>query len=1008
MAAGRAITNAGARTLRFVGGGILDPLNIFIVLALCIHIIDVIAFGFNPMNPARWFMHAFLALLAWLWVFNVQGESKLYSLFRYLLIGLLAVFFVYIGNWVAHVTGWLFGGMEQAIGGLLQAIVVGITNTIFVPVWAYYAIFFQDIRPPTRISKLIAFLFLLFFIIAAFTAASRSKLIPSSFEEISPEQREQARAVAGDVLVGAGAIRNAAPAAAQSIWQGFTATIREVIMGPHGLVASAVGEDIYASQVDKNKDEPLGVYLENLQPASEEFYEDEPVSVWATLKARTLDPDDNISVTVSCYADPGQLGSGVACPVTPKVIGDTNPDPSSNSITFTIFGFEQQDIGCTIQPNKLLHGFRPITFNADFNFRTDAYIKAYFMEISRLRATRRESIDPLDLYGITDKTPIAIHSNGPIAVGMITTQPLIGIDENASFRLGVSLNNRWEGQIKRIRNVVIKIPEPMELYGCDISFKRRPCDEGSGECEHGKYQTVYELNDTTLRQLTDIKTAKSFNCNVRARPGQLGVVLGNVPLMTHYFKASVVYDYELEKSISVNVKHPPDKPGIEPPGVSCMALANIPSQYEYLFSEYTPTGNEEELISTILDNYGYIIDEAVAANPTVPKALIVAVIIQESRANPLAVSDAGAVGLMQLMPHTSKGLGNTRVIDPNDQLDDTTFDKRGASWGDYAASLRGYMQGKTPEELAAADGRFDPRQNIFWGTAYLTSLLRTFNNDFYKAAAAYNGGSVGTWVANGKWESFTRSGYQCANPNCDNGPAQRPILSIPSVQNYINKIIATFKLTDSILNPGRQGVVTPGVYSWPIDPSAGNHVFDCFSKVDVPGGRVHYGTDIPIPQGTDVLALSDGIVQSICGHPTVQCDQQGTPACTRENSCGGQGNFVEVMTDQGWYYRIMHLRQELVAPGVHVAKGQVIGKSGTTGNSAGPHAHVEAYGSTARRAETAFNFLCLYEPNFVSRLTFEHTADCDALTGGRGSLTADSPTYQQQCLEMEPALSGAV
>ena len=1011
MAAGRVITNAGARTLRFVGGGILDPLNIFIVLALCIHIIDVIAFGFNPMNPARWFMHTFLALLAWLWVFNVQGESKLYSLVRYLLIGLLAVFFVYIGNWVAHVTGWLFGGMEPAIGGLLPAIAGGITNTIFVPVWMYYAIFFQDIRSPTRVSKLIAFIFLLFFIIAAFTAASRSKLIPSSFEEISPEQREQARAVAGDVLVGVGAVRNAAPAAAQGIWQGFTGTIRDVIMGPHGLVASAVGEDIYASQVDKNKDEPLGVYLENLQPASEEFYEDEPVSVWATLKARTLDPDDNISVTISCSADPGQLGSGMACPVAPKVNGDTNPDPAVNTITFTIFGFEQQDIGCTIQSNKLLHGFRAVTFNADFNFRTDAYLKAYFMETSRLRALRRENIDPLDLYGISDKTPIAVHSNGPVAVGMITTQPLMGIDENTTFRLGVSLNNRWEGQIARISNVVLKIPEAMEIRpsDCDISFVKRACDDRHGECEGGKYQNVYELNDTRLRQLTNIKTAKSFNCNVRVKPGRLDVVLGNVPLMTHYFKAAVEYNYELEKAISVNVKHPPDKPGVEPPGVSCMALANIPSQYEYLFSQYTSTGSEEELITTVLDNYGYFIDEAVAANPSVPKALIVAFIIQESGGNPYAVSSAGAVGLMQLMPHTSKAFGNTRVIDPDDQLDDVTFDKRpDIRWSDYSASLQGYIQGKIPEQLAEEDLRFDPRQNIFWGTAYLASLLRTFNNDFYKVAAGYNAGSgkVNEWMANGQWESFTRSGYQCANSNCDNGQTQRQILSIASVQNYVNKIIATFKLVDSILNPGRQGTVTPGAYAWPLDPSQGKHIADCFSNVDVPGGRIHYGTDIPAPEGSDAIAIADGVVQAVCGHPTTRCDLRGTPACTAENSCGGQGNFIEVRTDQNWYYRYMHLSQELVTPNARVSKGQVIGKVGNTGRSMGSHIHMETYSSTSRRRETAFNMLCLYDARFLAQLSFEQTADCAVLTGGSTTLSPGSPTYQQQCMDMEQILTG--
>ncbi|MBI4150002.1 hypothetical protein HY488_01210, partial [Candidatus Woesearchaeota archaeon] len=522
---------------KFVAGGIFDPLNIFIALAFIFHIIDVFAFGANPGLPIRWYMHAFLALLAWLWVFRIPDESIFRRFPVYIALWLMAIYFVYAGNYAARGINWFFAGsaVDPGVVSLVRTVVAGITNTILVPIWVYYAVFFQQIREPTRISKILAFIFAMLFIVATFSAVARSGYLPTSWEEISPEQRAQAQQVLGEARTGV----QKAPAAAASLWDQFTQGISNIIMGPGGLVARAVGEDIYASQVDKNKDEPLGVYLENIQPSSEQYYEDEPVNVWATLKARTLDPDDYVHVTIACSADRGQLSSTLACPVVPRVTGDTNPDPASSSLSFDIFGFEQQDIGCAIPENTLLHGFRTVAFDAEFNFPTDAYLKAYFMETSRLRAMRRENIDPLDLYGITDRTPTAIHSNGPIAVGMITTQPLLGLDENATFRLGISLNNRWEGKIKRIRDVVIKIPESMELYGCDVSFKERACEED--ECENGKYQHVYQLNDTRLKQLEDIKTAKSFNCNVRVKSGQLQTALGNVPLITHYFKASADY-----------------------------------------------------------------------------------------------------------------------------------------------------------------------------------------------------------------------------------------------------------------------------------------------------------------------------------------------------------------------------------------------------------------------------------------------------------------------------------
>lgn len=136
---------------------------------------------------------------------------------------------------------------------------------------------------------------------------------------------------------------------------------------------------------------------------------------------------------------------------------------------------------------------------------------------------------------------------------------------------------------------------------------------------------------------------------------------------------------------------------------------------------YTKLKNS--LSSPYLDYFYYLIYpygfkeyvDAYSKQFGVDPLFVLAIIREESRFDPGAGSYAGAMGLMQIMPATGKGIAGNLSINSfsNDML-------------------------------------FDPETNIKMGCYYISKQLESFNQNKYFACGAYNGGpgAMSRWISN--------------------------------------------------------------------------------------------------------------------------------------------------------------------------------------------------------------------------------------------------------------------
>src|SRR3989344_2703752 len=134
-----------------------------------------------------------------------------------------------------------------------------------------------------------------------------------------------------------------------------------------------------------------------------------------------------------------------------------------------------------------------------------------------------------------------------------------------------------------------------------------------------------------------------------------------------------------------------------------------------------------------------------------------------------------------------------------------------------------------------------------------------------------------------------------------------------------------------ILDPSR--LPGAGVLSWPLNS------ITVTSPYGPRWGGFHRGVDFRASVGTPVKAMADGVVKGV-GDTDVCCPRASF------------GKWIFIEYNNGLSSTFGHLSLISVSSGKSVRRGEVVGYSGNTGSSTGPHLHVSLYVSSGVKVDS--------------------------------------------------------
>ena len=335
----------------------------------------------------------------------------------------------------------------------------------------------------------------------------------------------------------------------QATWQGVKDSWKKVTGAVPGAVndikdqinksiAIATGQ-YYVGEVENGKNEPLGVYIQNLRPIDTIQLAGRPVTVLADVTGQSF--QGIISVTVGCIAK----SSGNKFYTGTVETGQPDAGP------FQIVYKDTRTVYCTF--NDLPPGTYSVQLSAEFPFQTWAYIPYTFVDQETYRSFYAQGKD-INKELFIDQKPVAVYTAGPVSIGLQTQDQPVPLDTsppknnievmNANKAFGGTVENKWsEGVIKSVQSFVLKIPEPFSISKCypaDALVQNPPVVEGYKEYSFANTDPKITFSTVACRlQVSGTDAAELLSAKVKAEKT---------------FVAEASYTYILTKTISIQVR----------------------------------------------------------------------------------------------------------------------------------------------------------------------------------------------------------------------------------------------------------------------------------------------------------------------------------------------------------------------------------------------------------------------------------------------------------------------
>ena len=557
-------------------------LGIFFLIVLVVHLFDVFTrmrAGIVPSSTQFMFFFLYAVIAAWAYVgpFRYDPIQK----YWFVVFSAIAFFAPALAAWALKLRPII-----PNIDVILTIVLLGF------PIWIVF-IFMRATE--VRWVRLLGAIYFIFWIVILML--SNSAAIKQSITQISPE-------IAPGIYPG-----TAVRVVGQKISTGLSAWRAGLGESIAGLRRAAreydalLKGDYYLSQVEAQKKEPLGVYIESLERADPVNYQGEPVVLWADISARTIGEPVNISFNCSAKGPDGSVR-----------LGDVSPTK------LNIMAYERHTVTCSFR--SLPRGQNVVSFWAVFNFATFSYIPEHFMDRARLIEMRRQALDPLVEFDVPVKQPIATYTGGPVSIGIDLPLPPVGLDPGLPApSLGWSLKSEWEGKISRLNKLLVYVPEgfAIDVEKEGVCNRRFVAHSPIGpEIQPGYVPYALDPKDpitTRIAELQEFQRWVSFRCALSyADPDptvSISKLLAGAPISTRFFKISADYNFEISKKLMLDVKEPVSPwffradYALEPGETEDSMREEVSSLYNELWSDYSKKhfpelGTKDEIIKSLM------------------------------------------------------------------------------------------------------------------------------------------------------------------------------------------------------------------------------------------------------------------------------------------------------------------------------------------------------------------------------------------------------------------------